>query len=290
MFIADYHALTTVHDGNVLRRNSLMLAEALLALGIDPEQTTFFQQSHVEHVAELTLLLTMVTGMGTLQRSPSYKDKVAKGITPSVGLFVYPVIMAADILIYQSDIVPVGKDQIAHVKMARQMATHFNEAFGPTFKSPKAVLSEVPKVPGLDGEKMSKSYGNTISVFDRGDTLRAKLAGIKTTSTPYGDPLPTDDCHLFELLKLMCTSSGELDEVTKFFRTGRRGSQKFGYGHAKEVLAEKIETTFAEAEERRQHLMVNPIEVMQALDQGATRARRIADKTLNKCRSLCGIG
>jgi tryptophanyl-tRNA synthetase len=251
MFIADYHALTTVHDGNVLRRNSLMLAEALLALGIDPEQTTFFQQSH---------------------------------------LFVYPVIMAADILIYQSDIVPVGKDQIAHVKMARQMATHFNEAFGPTFKSPKAVLSEVPKVPGLDGEKMSKSYGNTISVFDRGDTLRAKLAGIKTTSTPYGDPLPTDDCHLFELLKLMCTSSGELDEVTKFFRTGRRGSQKFGYGHAKELLAEKIETTFAEAEERRQHLMVNPIEVMQALDQGATRARRIADKTLNKCRSLCGIG
>jgi len=290
MFIADYHALTTVHDGVLLSRNSLNLAEGLLALGIDPEQTILFQQSDVEYVAELTLLLTMVTGMGTLQRSPSYKDKVAKGITPSVGLFIYPMIMAADILLYQSDIVPVGKDQTAHVKMARQIGTHFNETFGPVFNLPKAVLSEVPKVPGLDGEKMSKSYGNTISVFDRGNTLRAKLAGIKTTSTPFGEPLPIDDCHLFELIKLMCSTSAELEEVTQFFRTGRRGSKKFGYGHAKELLAEKIETTFAEANERRQDFLPHRIEVIGALSQGATKARRIAKETLDKCRSLCGIG
>jgi len=290
MFIADYHALTTVHDGVLLAGNSISLAEDLLALGIDPEQTTFFQQSHVEHVAELTLLLTMVTGMGLLQRAHSYKDKVANGITPNVGLFIYPVLMAADILIYGSEIVPVGNDQVQHVEIARQMATHFNEAFGPLFTLPKAVVSEVPKVPGLDGQKMSKSYGNTISPFDRGDRLRDKIAGIKTTSTPFGDPLPTDDCHLFELLKLMSSTSAELEEVTQFFRTGRRGSQKFGYGHAKKLLAEKIEVTFAEASERRQHLMDNSVEVLQALDQGATRARRIADKTLNKCRSLCGLG
>jgi len=290
VFVADYHAMTTVQDGVLLARNTYQLTEDLLALGIDPERTTLFRQSDVEHVAELTLLLTMVTGMGTLQRAHSYKDKVAKGITPSVGLFIYPVLMAADILIYQSDFIPVGSDQAQHVQMARQMATHFNEAFGPLFKMPQELISEIPKVPGLDGQKMSKSYGNTISPFDRGDLLRNKLAGIKTTSTPFGEPLPTDDCPLFELLKLMCSNSDELEEVTQFFRTGRQGSKKFGYGHAKQLLAEKIETTFAEAHERRQDFLPHRIEVVEALSQGAARARGIAGKTLDKCRALCGLG
>lgn len=290
VFLADYHALTTVHDGDRLRSHSELLAEALLALGLDPERVAIFRQSDVPEVAELTLMLSMATGMGLLQRAHSYKDKVAKGITPSVGLFIYPVLMAADILIYRSDLVPVGRDQAQHVEMARDMATHFNEEFGQTFELPQAVISETPKVPGIDGQKMSKSYGNTISPFDRGDRLRAKIASIKTSSTPFGEPLPTKDCPLYTLIELMCRTSDELEEVTQFFRTGRRGSQKFGYGHAKQILAERIETTFAEAEERRQHLASNPIEIMQALDHGATRAQRIAQKTLEKCRARCGLG
>jgi tryptophanyl-tRNA synthetase len=290
VFLADYHALTTVHDGDRLRSQSELLAEALLSFGLDPERVAVFRQSDVPEVAELTLLLSMATGMGLLQRAHSYKDKVAKGVTPSVGLFIYPVLMAADILIYQSDLVPVGRDQAQHVEMARDMATHFNEEFGHTFELPQGVVSEAPKVPGTDGQKMSKSYGNTISPFDRGDTLRTKIAGIKTSSIPFGDPLPTKDCTIYTLIELMCHTSDELEEVAQFFRTGRRGSQKFGYGHAKQILAEKIETTFVEAEERRQHLIANPIEVMQALSKGAERAQRIAQKTLEKCRSRCGLG
>ena len=288
VFLADYHALTTVHDGDQLRSNSELLAEALLAFGLDPERVAVFRQSDVPEVTELALLLSMVTGMGLLQRAHSYKDKVAKGITPTVGLFIYPVLMAADILIYQSDFVPVGRDQVQHVEMARDMATRFNEDFHPTFKLPEAVVSEAPRVPGIDGQKMSKSHGNTISPFDRGDCLRAKIAGIKTSSAPYGEPLPTENCHPHALLKLVCDD--EMDEITGFFRTGRRGSQKFGYGHAKQILAEKIEDRFAEADERRRHLVANPIEIMQALDNGAGRAQRIAQKTLEKCRAVCGLG
>jgi len=290
VFLADYHALTTVHDGDRLRSNSELLAEDLLALGFDPERIALFRQSDVPEVAELTLLLSMVTGMGLLQRAHSYKDKVAKGITPNVGLFVYPVLMAADILIYQSDLVPVGRDQVQHVEMARDIATRFNEEFGCTFELPKAVVSEAPKVPGIDGQKMSKSYGNTISPFATGEDLRARIALIKTSSTPYGDPLPTKDCSLFTLLKLMCNDGDEVAAVETYFRTGRRDSQKFGYGHAKQLLAEKIETHFAEARERKQHLMEHPIEIMQALNEGSKRAGRIAQNTLEKCRSRCGLG
>jgi tryptophanyl-tRNA synthetase len=286
VFVADYHALTTVHDGNAVRRNSFRLVRDLVALGLD-ERATLFVQSEVPEVAELTLMLTMVTGMGLLQRAHSYKDKVAKGITPSAGLFIYPVLMAADILLYQTDRVPVGRDQAQHVEMARAMAKHFNEKFGPVFKMPKEVVSELPKVPGLDGQKMSKSYGNTISPFDHGDWLRTKIARIETDSTPYGEPLPTDST-IFELLKLMCLSTEEINDITTFFRTGRQGSQKFGYGHAKKLLAEKIESRFAHARERREALSDG--EIMQITSDGAERARRIATKTIEKCRSYCGVG
>jgi len=287
VFVADYHALTTVHDNYRLRSNTYQLVADLLALGIDPQRSTLFQQSEVPEVVELTLLLTMATGMGLLQRAHSYKDKVSKGITPTVGLFIYPVLMAADILLYRSEFVPVGKDQVQHVQMARDMAIRFNEEFGSTFELPKELVSEVPKVPGIDGQKMSKSYGNTISPFDEGDELRAKVAQIKTDSTPFGEPLPTEG-PLFELIKLMCTESGELEEVTEFFRTGRRGSQKFGYGHTKQLLAEKIETRFAQARERRATL--TDTDLMEATNQGLTRARRIATKTIETCRGRCGIG
>jgi len=287
VFLADYHALTTVHDNYEVRSNTEQLVADLLALGVDPEQTMLFQQSHVPEVAELTLLLTMATGMGSLQRAHSYKDKVSKGITPTVGLFIYPVLMAADILLYRTELVPVGRDQVQHVEMARYMATRFNEEFGSTFELPQEVVSEVPKVPGVDGQKMSKSYGNTISPFDHGEELRAKIAQIKTDSTPFGDPLPTDG-PLYALLELMCSNSDELDELSGFFKSGRRGTQKFGYGHAKKLLAEKIETRFTEARDRRGQ--VSDADIIETLSSGAARAQRIATKTIETCRARCGVG
>jgi tryptophanyl-tRNA synthetase len=287
VFLADYHALTTVRDGNKLRSNTELLAESLLAFGLDPKKTSIFQQSDIPEVTELALLLSMVTGMGLLQRAHSYKVKVEKGITPNVGLFIYPVLMAADILIYQSDLVPVGRDQLQHLEMARDIATKFNEAYGPTFKLPMAQIANAPNVPGIDGQKMSKSYGNTISPFDQGDALRAKIALIKTSTVPFGDPLPTKECPLYTLLSLVCD---EMDEINTFFQTGRRGSKKFGYGHAKQILAEKIEAYFAEANERRQYLIEHPILIMSALDSGNSRAHHLAEKTLEKCRGACGLG
>jgi len=285
VFLASYHALTTVHDGEKLRSHSEMLAADLLALGLDPERVVIFRQSDVPEVAELALLLSMVTGMGLLQRAHSYKDKVAKGITPNVGLFFYPVLMAADILIYQSDLVPVGRDQLQHVEMARDMAIRFNETFGQTFGLPEPLISEAPRVPGIDGQKMSKSYHNTISPFDEGEDLRTKVAAIKTSSVPFGEPLPMEGCTIFTLLELLCEDTEELHE---FFRTGRRGSKPFGYGHAKQVLATRIETRFAEARERRRGL--TPATIQEALHKGATRASGLARATLGACREACGVG
>jgi tryptophanyl-tRNA synthetase len=282
VFLADFHALTTVHDGERLRSHSEMLAKDLLALGLD-DRTVVFRQSDVPEVAELALLLSMGTGMGLLQRAHSYKDKVDNGITPTVGLFFYPVLMAADILIYRTDRVPVGRDQVQHVEMARDMATRFNEEFGHTLEHPEALVSDAPKVPGTDGRKMSKSYGNTISPFDEGDGLAAKVAAIKTSSTPFGEPLPTEDCIVLALLELL----GD-EEVRGFFTTGRRGSKPFGYGHAKQLLIQRIDETFADARERRRTLTDH--QVRRALQEGAQRASGLARDTLDECRAACGIG
>jgi tryptophanyl-tRNA synthetase len=284
VFLANYHALTTVHDREELQRNSWVLAESLLALGLDPERTEVFVQSEVPAVTELALLLSMATGMGLLQRAHSYKDKVAHGIVPNVGLFFYPVLMAADILAQEVDVVPVGRDQIQHVEMARDMAVRFNEEFEPVLKLPEADVGEAPKVPGIDGRKMSKSYGNTISPFSEGDDLRDTVARIKTSSTPFGEPLPTEGCPLFALLELVLE---DVEEVHGFFRTGRRGSQKFGYGHAKEVLVEAIEERFSEARERRKG--IDPEDVRMALWKGATMPKIRAQGTLDRCREACGL-
>lgn len=288
VFLADYHALTTVHDGKQLRGHTAMLAEDLLALGLEPSVTTVFRQSDVPAVTELALLLSMVTGMGLLQRAHSYKDKVSKGLTPNVGLFFYPVLMAADILLYRSDVVPVGRDQKQHVEMARDMAVRFNETFGPTFKLPEAAIADAPTVLGTDGQKMSKSYDNTISPFAEGDELRSRIALVKTSSVPFGEPLPTDGHPLYELLALVCPD--EIGEIRSFFRTGRRGSRPFGYGHAKEILAEGIESRFAQARERRSQLKSDPERVDAVLHDGAARVTRVAAETLNACRQACGIG
>lgn len=287
IFMADYHALTTVHDGQLLRSQTWELAADLLALGIDPENTLLFRQSDVPEVTELALLLSMVTGMGELQRAHSYKDKVAKGITPNVGLFFYPVLMAADILIYGTERVPVGRDQHQHVQMAQSMARHFNEAFGPTFRIPEVDISEAPRIPGLDGQKMSKSYGNTISPFLEGDALRSRVAMMKTSSTPFGEPLPTEGCPLLDLIELVLEKE-EADEVRGFFRTGRRGSKPFGYGHAKQILAEGIEELFADARERRRSQEREQVEAVVGLMGGT--ARWIASERLEKAREACGLG
>jgi len=287
VFLADYHALTTVRDGDRLRSDTWSLAADLLAFGIDPGRTLLFQQSDIPAVTELALMLSMNVGIGLLQRAHSYKDKVANGIVPNVGLFFYPVLMAADILIHRANLVPVGKDQVQHVEMARDMATRFNETYGKYFELPEAQVSEVPKVSGIDGRKMSKSYGNTISPFIEREELQSRVAQIETTSTPFGEPLPTEG-PLYEILELVCEAE-EFAEISQAFRTGKRGGAKFGYGHAKKLLVEKIESRFAGARDRRRQIESKPEVVTEALAMGAWRASDVASTTLGACRELVGV-
>ncbi len=290
-FIADYHALTTVRDPEALRQNTFDLAVAYLALGLDPDKALLFRQSDIPEVTELTWLLATVTGMGLLERAHSYKDKVARGIKPSVGLFLYPVLMASDILIYKSNLVPVGKDQIQHVEMTQDMATYFNQTYAkdqPVLVRPEWRLSEAPYVPGLDGRKMSKSYGNTIPLFLSGKKLRKLVGRIVTDSTPLGQPLNPDKCNVFALLKLFC-SEEEISQVRTWYETGQRDGQPFGYGHAKQLLAQKIEEHFAEARARREELLAKPQVVWEVLERSAERARAVARETLAECRRACGL-
>src|SRR5580704_13290762 len=196
-FIANYHALTTIQDRATLLANTRDVALDYLALGLDPEKVAFFRQSDVPEVAELSWILATVTNIGLLERAVSYKDKIDKGIEASVGLFTYPVLMAADILIYRSNLVPVGKDQVQHLEMTCDMAVKFNRAFAEVFPEPKPFVPKQEnraKVPGTDGQKMSKSYGNTIDVFAEGKALEKSVMGIKTDSTPLGQPLDPDTC------------------------------------------------------------------------------------------------
>ncbi len=285
-FIANYHALTTVQDAERLRQLTRDVATDYLALGLDPAKATFFRQSDVPEVCELTWLLSTVTGTGLLEKAHSYKDKVAKGIAASVGLFTYPVLMAADILIYRSTVVPVGEDQVQHVEFARDMAGYFNNTYGggevllplPTYR-----LSHGQKVPGVDGQKMSKSYGNTIGIFDEGATLKKKVMGIKTSTVPLGDPLdPTTDT-VFAIYKLVA-SPEETADMEQRYRTGA-----IGFGGAKKELLAKLEAHFAEARARRKELERTPETVERVLREGAERARAEARRTLELCRRACGL-
>ena len=242
-------------------------------------------------MTELTWLLATVTGMGLLERAHSYKDKVAKGIKPNVGLFTYPVLMASDILIYDSTIVPVGVDQVQHIEMAQDMAGHFNQTYGSgsdLLRRPEARLSTTPKVPGTDGEKMSTSYGNTIPLFESGRKLRKLLGKIVTDSTPLGEPLDPERCNVFALLKLF-SDDDELERLASWYRAGARDGQPFGYGHAKILLADKIESHFAPAREKMAHYEAHPDEVEAVLVAGAERARPIARATLDRCKRACGL-
>ena len=284
-FIADYHSLTSLRDRAELNRNSRDLAIAYLALGLDPNRSVFYRQSDLPQVQELAWMLACVTGMGLLERAHSFKDKIARGLRPNVGLFTYPALMAADILIVRSDLVPVGQDQVQHIEMAQDMAQSFNAAFGvEALKRPEWKLSATPKVPGTDGEKMSKSYKNTIEIFAEGKPLKKSVMGIVTQPIAKGEPLPVEGDTVIALYRLFAD-----DEAVAEMQAGYR-SGSMGYGDAKKLLLAKIDSCFAQARERRRELLDDLDYVEDVLQQGAKRAQQVVSETMDACRHACGLG
>ncbi len=284
LFIANYHALTSLHDREQLMQGTWDVALDFLACGLDPERTVFFRQSDVPEVHELTWLLSIVTPMGLLERCHSYKDKTARGIAASHGLFAYPVLMAADILLYQSNVVPVGRDQKQHVEVTRDIAIKFNNEFGEVFTIPEpSIPDEVAVVPGLDGQKMSKSYGNTIELFGDMKETKARIMKIVTDSKGLEDPKDPATCNVFALYKLFA-SDAQRQEMEANYRGGN-----YGYGHAKKALAAIFEETFEPFRARRAELQANPDYVEEVLRKGAERARAEATKTLDRARDAVGL-
>ncbi len=284
-FLADLHALNSIHDAKQLEEFTFDAAATYLALGLDPTRSVFFRQSDVPEVTELMWLLLTVTAMGDLERAVSYKDKVAKGLPASAGLFTYPVLMAADILAYDATVVPVGADQIQHIEMTREMARSFNLRFGAeVFTIPTHRLSKGATVPGVDGAKMSKSYGNTIPLFLSGKPLKKIVMAVKTDSTPMEAPKNPETCTVFQLYSLFATDA-EKEALAARYRGGN-----FGYGEAKQILLEKIETHFAPARARFEHLKQHPSEVEDVLADGARRARAVASAVCDRARAACGLG
>jgi tryptophanyl-tRNA synthetase len=284
-FIADYHSMTSLFDPGVRRRNTLDVALDFLACGLDPERTMFFRQSDVPEVTELTWLLSTVTPMGLLERCTSYKDKIAKGIAPSHGLFSYPVLMAADILIYDSNVVPVGRDQKQHVEVTRDIAMKFNETYGQTFVVPEPrIREEVAVVPGLDGQKMSKSYGNTIEIFGQEKAVRKQIMSIVMDSRTPQEPKPDADQNLaIRLMQLVAAP-----EVGKDFEARLRAGG-LGYGDLKKALFQQYWDGFAQARARRAELIANLDYVHQVLRDGAARARALARTVLDRARQNAGL-
>jgi tryptophanyl-tRNA synthetase len=283
-FIADLHALTTVHDPALLRQWTLDAAIDLVALGLDPSHAVLFRQSDVPEVSELCWLLMTIAPMGLLERCHAYKDKVAKGLPAGVGLFTYPVLMAADILAHDSDAVPVGEDQIQHIEVCRDLAGSFNSRYGEVFRLPKPkILDDSAKVPGTDGEKMSKSYNNVLELFEPLPQLKKKIMRITTDSRPMEQPKDPESDHLFQLYKLVATP----DEREAMAALYRRGG--FGYGEVKKALYEAAERFFAAARTRREDLAANPDRIREILDDGAKRARTKALEVLHRAQAACGL-
>ncbi len=283
-FIANYHAMTTISDRKLLRENSLMVAVDYLALGFDAERAALFMQSDVPEVAELAWMLSTVTPMGLLERAHSYKDKISKGISPTHGLFAYPMLMAADILIYDSEIVPVGKDQKQHLEITRDVAEKFNVVHGQVLVVPDAyILPDVAVVPGVDGQKMSKSYGNTIEMFCTYKQMKNKVMRIVTDSTPLEAPKDPDKSVIVDLYKLVA-SPEELQEMRQKFLAGG-----YGYGHAKKELLEKLWAYFEPHRRRRQELENNLDYVSQVLRKGAEKARERAQIVMDRVRDAVGL-
>ena len=284
-FIADYHALTSNPTPSEIEQNTLDVAMDYLALGLDTEKTVFFKQSAVPEVTELTWLLSCVTPMGLLQRCTSYKDKIEQGLSPNHGLFAYPVLQAADILIYNSNLVPVGADQKQHIEVTRDIAMRFNNSYGEILTIPEEhIIESVAVVPGIDGRKMTKSYGNTIEMFEPEESIRKKVMRIVTDSTPVEDPKDPEKCNVFALIRLFA-SEQEIRQWDNRYRSGG-----LGYGQAKKRLAELIVEFFKPYRKKRAQLQNDIDYVNQILAKGADRARDVAAKTLAKVRRAVGIG
>ena len=283
-FIVNYHAMTSVTDPEQLARGTIEAAADFLALGLDPEKAIFWVQSDVPEVTELTWILNNVTPVGLLQRSHSYKDKIAQGIAPNHGLFSYPVLMTADILLYQSQRIPVGQDQQQHLEIARDIAIKFNNMYGDTFVIPEAEINaDLPTVLGTDGKKMSKSYNNTIQIFADEKTLRKTIAGIVTDSTPVADPKDPDKCNLYAIISLFLNETEKNDLAERY----RAGGLK--YGDVKKELFDRMWEHFSEAREKRQQLENTPDHVREILREGAQKARNKALPTLQLARERVGL-
>ncbi len=283
-FIADYHALSTVQDPQQLRANIMDVAMDYLALGLDPEKTVFFKQSDVPQVTELAWILTTLTPMGLLERCHSYKDKLARGISPNHGIFAYPVLMAADILIYQSELVPVGKDQKQHIEVTRDIAQKFNALYGEVFTIPKEyTIAAYATVPGIDGQKMSKSYNNTLEIFADSDILKKKIMTVVTSCASLADPKDPDTCTLFALYSLFATQE-EKNEMALRYRKGG-----LGYKTVKDELLSKMLDFFEPYREKRREFEQNKKLVEDILFDGAVKAQVIAQETMDKVRDAIGV-
>jgi tryptophanyl-tRNA synthetase len=283
-FVADYHSLTSVRDPVVLRENSLHLAVDFLACGLDPAKATFFLQSHVPEVTELAWILSTLTPIPMLENCTSYKDKTARGVVPNAGLFTYPVLMAADILIYDSDIVPVGRDQKQHIEVTRDIAAKLNATYGDVLKIPAPrIKEETAVVPGLDGQKMSKSYDNIIAIFEDEKGMRKKIMGIVTDSTPVEAPKDPDNSLIVTLYRLVAAP----EQVAGMQDDFRRGGS--GYGEFKKRLFERTWEFFAPMRARRAELLQNPDYVHDVLRRGAEKARGIAQQTMDRVRKATGL-
>src|SRR6266571_1932379 len=283
-FIADYHALTSLRDPQALRANSRRVALDFLACGLDPERATLFRHSDVPQVTELAWILSTVAPMGLLERAHSYKDKLARGMAATVGLFNYPVLMAADILIYDSDIVPVGKDQRQHIEITRDLAVKINETFGDVFKLPEPRINpETQVVPGLDGQKMSKSYGNNIDIFGDEKETRKRVMSIVTDSTPVEAPKDSSRSTIFKLYSLVA-SKNEVAEMRERFQKGGAG-----YGDFKKQLFEKLWDYFAPMRKRREEILRDKNYINDVLERGARRANAIAHEVMKRVRAAVGL-
>lgn len=283
-FIANYHAMTSVHDGKALAQGTLEAAANFLALGMDPEKSTFWVQSDVPEVQELAWFLSNFTPMGLLERCHSYKDKINKGIAANHGLFAYPVLMSADILMFNSEKVPVGKDQKQHVEVTRDIAAKVNNVYGDIFTIPEPDIDdEVATVPGLDGQKMSKSYGNTIDLFQDEKKLRKQIMRIVTDATGVEEPKDPDTCNVFQIYRLFLDKEQQQTLRQRYLAGG------MGYGEVKQELFETVRDYFVPFTERRNAILADKEQLHKTLDHGAQKARYAASKVLRKIRKKSGI-
>lgn len=284
-FIANYHALTSLNDGKALWQNTLNITLDYLALGLDPNKATFFAQSSVPNHAVLSWILGTLCPVSLMEKGVSYKDKIAAGLNPNIGLFTYPILQAADILIYQANLVPVGADQKQNLEIARDLAAKFNHSYGEdVFTIPEPlILEDVAVVPGRDGRKMSKSYDNTIGIFEEGKSLKKKVMSIQTDSKELGEPKDPDSCNVFALIKLFADEA-KRNEIAAAYRAGG-----FGYGHAKTALLELINEKFEPFREKRKELEKRPDYILDVLNEGAKKAQAKTDPFVDKVLTVTGL-